>query len=135
MKIYLVARKGASDSYNLLKNKIVCGDPIQLLVPVGDIAIKFDVDITIKLNILHVEVDGLRVHVHVRDNCTQLNFVFQVLNSNGDWLSPFLEQVLDMVGAIIGEEVRGIVLKQAWVNVPNHSDYDAARLGQGWSWR
>ena len=134
MKIYLVARKGASNSY-LLKNKVVCGDPIQLLVPVGDIAIKFDVDITIKLSILHVEVDGLRVHVHVRDNCTQLNFVFQVLNSNGDWLSPFLEQVLDMVGEIIGKEVRGIVLKQAWVNVPNHSNYDAARFGQGWSWR
>ena len=133
MKIYLVARKGASNS-DLLKNKVVCGDPIQLLVPVGDIAIKFDVDITIKLSILHVEVDGLRVHVHVRDNCTQLNFVFQVLNSNGDWLSPFLEQVLDMVGEIIGKEVRGIVLKQAWVNVPNHSDYDAARFDQGWSW-
>ena len=39
MKIYLVARKGASNSY-LLKNKAVCGDPIKLLVPVGDIAIK-----------------------------------------------------------------------------------------------
>ena len=58
---------------------------------------ELDVDVVVELTILHVEVDGLRVHVHVRDNCTQLNFVFQVLNSNGDWLSPFLEQVLDKV--------------------------------------
>ena len=92
MKIYLVARKGASNSY-LLKNKVVCGDPIQLLVPVGDIAIipKVDVDIAIKLSILHAEVDGLWVHVHVRDNCTQLNFVFQIFDYNGDRLPPFLE--------------------------------------------
>ena len=93
MKIYLVARKGASNSY-LLKNKVVCGDPIQLLVPIGDIAIKFDVNIAIKLSILHVEVDGLRVHVHVNDDYTQFRFIFQVLDSDRDWLSPFLKQVL-----------------------------------------
>ena len=34
---------------------------------IGSIAKKFDVDVTIKRSVFHVEVDGLWVHVHVDD--------------------------------------------------------------------
>ena len=83
LKLSVIVPKGAINSADLFKHKVVCRDPIEPLVSIGDFVTKFDVDITIKLCILHVKVDGLWVHVHVRDNCTQLNFVFQIFDCNG----------------------------------------------------
>ena len=67
LKLSVVVPKGAINT-DLFKHKVVRRDPIEPLVSIGDFVTKFDVDITIKLCILHVEVDGLWVHVHVRDN-------------------------------------------------------------------
>ena len=91
LKLSVVVPKGAINTDLFKLHKVDCRDPIESVVSIGDFVTKFDVDITIKLCILHVKVDGLRVHVHVRDNCTQLNFVFQIFDYNGDRLPPFLE--------------------------------------------
>ena len=91
LKLSVVVPKGAINTDLFKLHKVDCRDPIESLVSIGDFVTKFDVDITIKLCILHVQVDGLWVHVHVRDNCTQLNFVFQIFDYNGDRLPPFLE--------------------------------------------
>ena len=106
LKLSVVVPKGAINTDLFKLHKVDCGDPIESLVSIGDFVTKFDVDITIKLCILHVKVDDLQVHVHVRDNCTQLDFVFQVLDSDRDRLAPFLEQVLDVGREVIIKGVR-----------------------------